>query len=196
MADKLPTPRKKLRRIQLASLNATRPVNAATVDLVRQFEGLYLKAYQDEVGVWTIGYGHTADEGDIVPAPGLVITEAKAIQLLAHDLNNHVARVQQLVTATVNDNMFGALVSFSFNLGDYNLQQSTLLSRVNTRRFSECINEFPKWNHAGGKVLPGLTRRRLSEANLFCSFPDPVVTQMQLKTHPRPRHTLEVIPRP
>jgi lysozyme len=75
----------------------------------------------------------------------------------------------------LNENMFGALVSFAFNCGLGNLQKSTLLQRVNARDYAAATSEFLKWNKAAGKVLRGLTRRRQSEANLWCSFPNPVV---------------------
>lgn len=160
---------------------ATRAISAAAVALVKHFEGCYLKAYTDAVGVWTIGYGHTADEGDLVPGPGITITQAEAERLLVHDLQREAGNVQELLKAALNDEQFGALVSFTFNVGDGNLARSTLLNRVNNRRWLDAAHdEFVKWNHAGGRVLRGLTRRRISEANLFCSFPDPVISNDDL----------------
>lgn len=161
-------------------MSQRRPINHATVDLVKSFEGLYLEAYRCPAGIWTIGYGHTGiRHNDGTVKAGRTITEAQAVDLLAYDLTNHAAGVEKLLLARpreeMNDNMFGALVSFAFNLGVGNLQKSTLLQRINARRYSDAIPEFLKWDKAAGKVLRGLTRRRKSEAALFCSFPNPVV---------------------
>lgn len=158
-----------------------RPINAATLDLVRSFEGLYLEAYLCPAGVWTIGYGHTGiRHNDGTVHKGRVLKdEHEAATLLAEDLGKFSDGVQKLLLSRprdeINDNQFGALVSFAFNLGLGNLQKSTLLQRINARDYLGAVAEFPKWNRAAGKVLRGLTRRRLSEAALFCSFPNPIV---------------------
>ncbi len=165
-----------------------RTVSPEAIDLVKHFEGCQLESYEDEVGVWTVGWGHTADEGTPLPGYKVTITQAEADAALAKDLQRHAGVVEKLLDEDVNDNMFGALVSFAFNVGDDNLRRSTLLNRVNTRRFQDALVEFPKWDHAGGRVLRGLLRRRLSEANLFCSFPDPVVAHVDLVKYRKPRH--------
>lgn len=153
-----------------------RQVNAATVALMKQFEGLYLEAYKCPAGVWTIGWGHTGlvhKDGSVYP--GLKISQERAEELLQHDLRVFCAGVIKLLypeaLARMNDNMFGALVSFAHNVGTGNFADSTLRSRVNARRWIDCIPEFAKWNRANGSVLRGLTRRRAAEAALFCSFP-------------------------
>lgn len=157
-----------------------RPLNNATLDLIRAFEGLYLEAYLCPAGVWTIGYGHTGlrhKDGTVFKGRKLN-NEAEAEQLLRGDLQTFADGVEKLLLsrprAELNDNQFGALVSFAFNCGLGNLQKSTLLQRINARDYLGAVAEFPKWNKAAGRVLRGLTRRRLSEANLFCSFPNPV----------------------
>lgn len=157
-----------------------RQVNQATLDLVRSFEGLFLEAYQDEVGVWTIGYGHTGFDvaGGAVTKGRKLADENEALQLLRIDLENVAKDVEKLLLsrpgAEINDNQFGALVSFTFNVGIGDLEKSALLRRVNARDYLGTIPEFAKWNRAGGKILRGLTRRRTAEAALFCSFPTPV----------------------
>ena len=80
--------------------------------------------------------------------------------------------VTRNVTVQLNQDQFDALVSFTFNLGEGNLKQSTLLQKVNAGDFAGAAKEFPRWNKAGGQVLPGLVRRRASEALLFQSIPD------------------------
>lgn len=150
--------------------------------LVEHFEGCNLTAYQDEVGVWTIGYGHTADEGVLFPHEGMTITQQQADDLLTQDLERNAIGVDALVKSKLNDAMFGALVSFAFNLGLGNLHSSSMLGFLNRGDFFGAAAEFPQWNHAGGKVLRGLTLRRASEQNFFCGFPSPIVVST-----PRPR---------
>jgi lysozyme len=131
--------------------------------LTKQFEGLILTAYQDSVGVWTIGYGHTGTDVQ----PGLTITEEQATILLAADVAWAVTCVNKSVKSAINQNQFDALVDFTFNLGCANLGQSTLLRLVNAANFAAAAKEFLRWNKAGGKVLNGLTRRRQAETDLF-----------------------------
>ena len=158
-----------------------RQLNAATLELVRSFEGLYLEAYKDEVGVWTIGYGHTNYDrhGPRVAKGDALKNEDEAAAILRLDLDDTAAAVEKLLLsrpgAELNDNQFGALVSFAFNLGLGNLGKSTLLQRINARDYLGAVPEFAKWNKAGGRILRGLSRRRLAEAALFCSFPPPVL---------------------
>ncbi len=83
-----------------------------------------------------------------------------------------VKAVNNAVTVPLNQDQFDALVSFTFNLGEGNLKSSTLLKKVNAGDFAGAAQEFQRWNKAGGKVLPGLTRRRACEALLFQSIPD------------------------
>lgn len=147
-------------------------INAATIALVKHFEGLHLEAYPCPAGIWTIGYGHTGiRHNDGTVFKGRTITQAEAEQLLTRDLETAAAGVQRLLlpkaAAALNENQFGALVSFAFNCGLGNLSKSTLLQRVNSLRFEACPAEFLKWNRANGRTLRGLTRRRQSEANLF-----------------------------
>ncbi|POA99413.1 muraminidase [Chromobacterium sinusclupearum] len=133
------------------------------IQLIQQFEGLRLTAYQDSVGVWTIGYGHT---GPDVRA-GLSISNSQATQLLSQDLQRFEQGVSNLVKAAINQNQFDALISFSYNLGLGNLQSSTLLRLLNQGDYQGAAGQFPLWDKAGGKVLPGLQKRRLDEQALF-----------------------------
>lgn len=133
------------------------------LQLTKQFEGCELKAYQDQVGVWTIGYGHTGTD----VKKGLTITEDQASTLLAADVAWAVTCVNKSVKVAINQNQFDALVDFVFNLGCANLGQSTLLRLLNSGQHSDAAKEFLRWNRAGGKVLAGLTRRRQAEMDLF-----------------------------
>ncbi len=137
-------------------------INQDGVNLIKSFEGLYLDAYLDPVGVWTIGYGHTEGVYE-----GMTITEAEAEELLRKDLAEFEAAVSEAVQVSLNDNQFSALVSFTFNLGAGSLFESTLLKLLNQGDFQGAADQFPRWNKAGGQELPGLTRRRKAERALF-----------------------------
>jgi len=133
------------------------------LNLTQQFEGLRLSAYADQVGVWTIGYGHTG----LGVHAGLTITQDQAAAFLASDVAGAVACVNSLVTSDINQNQFDAMVDFVFNLGCASLASSTLLRFVNTGDFADAAGQFQRWDHAGGVVVPGLLRRRQAEATLF-----------------------------
>lgn len=135
--------------------------------LTRQFEGLRLAAYQDQVGVWTIGYGHTGREVH----GGMVITADQADTLLHSDVAGAVACVNRAVTANIFQQHFDALVDFTFNLGSASLLGSTLLRHVNAGEFDLAAPQFLLWDHAGGVVVQGLMARRKAEMTLFQSTP-------------------------
>ena len=135
----------------------------AGLALTQRFEGLELSSYQDQVGVWTIGYGHT---GSTVHG-GQTITQSQADQLLRSDVAGAVTCVNNAVTANINQNQFDALVDFVFNLGCHALLTSTLLRDVNSGQFAAAAAQFQLWDHAGGVVVPGLLKRRQAEATLF-----------------------------
>jgi lysozyme len=131
--------------------------------LTQKFEGLRLTAYQDQVGVWTIGYGHTGKDVQ----PEHTITQEQANNLLMQDVASAVAAVNRLVTVAFHQNGFDALVDFAFNLGNNALAGSTLLRKLNASDFGGAAAEFPKWCKAGGKIVQGLLRRREAEQQLF-----------------------------
>lgn len=135
------------------------------LNLIKSFEGLELKAYKDSVGVVTIGYGSTGTHVSM----GQTLTVQQAEDLLRKDVSRFEEGVGKLVKVTINQNQFDALVSFSFNLGLGNLSSSTLLKKLNAGDYQGASLEFERWNKAGGKVLNGLTRRRLAEKELFLS---------------------------
>lgn len=142
-------------------------LNKAAIDLIKSFEGLETKAYQDSVGVWTIGYGHTSMAGPPIVKAGMTITAQQAEDLLRSDLKKYELMVRRNVKVDINDNQYGALVSLVYNIGEGNLKSSTLLRLINNKDFLGASNEFSKWNKAGGKVLNGLSRRRAAERKLF-----------------------------
>jgi len=136
--------------------------------LTEQFEGLQLTAYQDPVGVWTIGYGHTGADVQ----PGLTITQEQASDLLLQDVAGAVAAVNRLVTVPLTQNQFDALVDFTFNVGQGNLASSTLLRELNAGNTEGAAAQFLVWVYAKGVELPGLVTRRQAEAALFQTASD------------------------
>jgi lysozyme len=135
----------------------------AGLTLTKNFEGCRLSAYADQGGVWTVGYGHT---GPGVHA-GLTITQDQADTFLISDVAGAVACVNRLVTSSIVQCQFDALVDFTFNLGCACLANSTLLRAVNAGDFDGAANEFLRWDHVNGMVVPGLLRRRQAEAQMF-----------------------------
>ena len=143
-------------------------INPATRSLIRRFEGCRLRAYQCSAKVWTIGWGSTFYEDGSAVRQGDVITQERADRLFVILLDQFAAQVRPLITARVNDNQFGALLSFAYNAGVGALRRSTLLRLVNANPSNAAIRlEFGKWNKANGQVLAGLTRRRTAEADLY-----------------------------
>lgn len=140
--------------------------------LIKKFEGLSLKPYLCSAGIPTIGFGNTFYENmKKVTLQDETITEERADSLFNFLVTtNFVNVVNRLVIVDINQNQFDALVSFVYNLGSGNFEKSTLLKKVNQEDFIGASLEFEKWNRASGKVLNGLTKRRLSEKELFLSY--------------------------
>lgn len=134
------------------------------IALIKEFEGLRLKAYKCPGGVWTIGYGHT----DGV-RPGMVISERQAEDFLKAELIAFEKYLNDLRLA-INQNQFDALISFIYNVGTGNFSSSTMLRKVKTNPLDNSImDEFLRWVYSKGRVLPGLQRRRLAEMKLYFS---------------------------
>ncbi len=131
-------------------------------ELLKHFEGCELSAYQDSVGVWTIGYGHTKGV-----FPGMTITQGQAEQMLLTELEEYEGYIKNMVAVPLTQNQFDALVVWVYNLGPTNFKNSTLLKELNSGNYTAAGNEILRWNKAGGEVLTGLVRRREAEAQLF-----------------------------
>jgi len=132
------------------------------LDLIKKFEGCELKAYQDSVGVWTIGYGHTKGVEE-----GQEITQDEAEDMLASELDEYEGYIRDMVECDLEQCQFDALVAWVYNLGPTNLRSSTMLKRLNKKDFDDVPNQIKRWDKAGGKVLAGLVRRREAESLLF-----------------------------
>ncbi|QLS33669.1 lysozyme [Citrobacter sp. RHBSTW-00903] len=139
------------------------------IALIKKFEGCKLTAYQDSVGVWTIGYGWTQPVDGKPIRAGMTIKQETAERLLKTGMVSYESDVSRLVKVGLTQGQFDALVSFTYNLGARSLSTSTLLRKLNAGDYAGAADEFLRWNKAGGKVLNGLTRRREAERALFLS---------------------------
>lgn len=137
-------------------------ISDAGLELIKEHEGLRLRAYLDSVQVPTIGYGHTKGV-----ALGMTCTEAQADAWLREDVREAERCVNGVVSVPLTQGEFDALVSFVFNLGCSNFRQSTLLRKLNDSDYDGAAEEFSKWNHAGGIVVAGLSARRAAERQRF-----------------------------
>jgi len=137
--------------------------------LIKDFEGFSSKIYKDSAGFPTVGHGHL-----ILPHEkhlfqnGINMLQAEA--LLKADLQVAERAVSRLIKIPLSDNQFDSLVSFTFNLGSATLQRSTLRAKVNRAEHDSVPTEFMRWVYAGGKIIPGLIRRRRAEASLYSCY--------------------------
>jgi lysozyme len=133
------------------------------LQFIQRHEGYSDRIYKDRAGYPTIGYGHLIRSGEDFTNG---VTQAHAIQLLSQDTQTAVDSVNNKVKVNLSQTQFDALVDFTYNLGGNNFGQSTLLKNVNGGN-PVILQNFTDWNHAGGKVVPGLTKRRTDEFNLY-----------------------------
>jgi len=158
--------------------------SAAGINLIKEFEGVRLKAYRCPADVWTIGVGHTSAAGPPVVKAGMEITNAQAMKILANDLVKFEDGVDSAVKVPLKQNQFDALVSFAFNVGLGALAKSTLLKKLNAGQYDAVPAELMKWTKAGGKELPGLVRRRRAEAALWRGVDDSKVIKQDARVEP------------
>ena len=139
------------------------------INIIKHFEGCPTDedgncvAYQDAVGVWTIGFGHIKDvqEGD-------KWSKEKADFMLWRELEDeYESYINDYVHVPLVQCQFDALCSWVYNLGPANLKKSTLLKVLNNGEYDKVGEQIKRWNKAGGKVLQGLVLRREAEALLF-----------------------------
>lgn len=138
--------------------------------IIADFEGFVGHAYQDAVGIWTIGYGHKIVGGDgFQKNASQVISQSNAWDLLRADAQGAFNCVENGVQGDLSPQQVAALVSFCFNVGCGAFTNSTLLKNINAGDLDGAVSEFSRWIYAGGKVLGDLQRRRTQEATLFAS---------------------------
>jgi lysozyme len=156
------------------------------LNLIKTFEGFRANAYRDPVGIWTIGYGHTSMAGPPEVKEGMSVTRQEAAIILARDVAAFSDGVRRLLKRQVNDRQFSALVSFAYNVGLENFRKSSVLKAVNDGNDAAVARRLQLWVKAGGRVLPGLVRRRAAEAAMFAG--DDGVEQL---SPPREVHSLQ-----
>lgn len=136
-------------------------------NLIKKYEDCKLQAYPDPgtgAEPWTIGWGSTGP--DI--KKGTVWTQKQADDRLKVDTEKKAAAVNKLLGGSkTSQNQFDALVDFAYNLGEGNLAASTLLKLHKIGNYRGASAQFVRWNKANGKVLNGLTKRRLEESTLY-----------------------------
>ncbi len=141
------------------------------IDLIHSFEGLRLDAYPDPGtggAPWTIGWGATTDLQGKPIKPGTKWTREQADERFAVHLAKFEADVNRILNgASTTQGQFDSLVSFAYNLGPSALEGSTLMRLHKAGKFEEAAEQFKRWNRAAGRVMAGLTRRRLAEAKLY-----------------------------
>lgn len=144
---------------------AAHSISSKGVALISEFEGLSLKPYQDSVGVWTIGYGHT--EGVTAHSKPLA-SKSAAEGLLKRDLDKKYAPYIAALRLPLNQNQFDALVSFVYNVGAGGVSSTTGVGRaLRAHDWHAAADHLLDWDKAGGHTLAGLTRRRRAERALF-----------------------------
>lgn len=135
------------------------------------FEGFKYRAYKDTAGFWTIGYGTKIDREDEMKYLHEPITEEMAEYFLKRDVITAENAVLNLVSVPLEQWEFDALVSFVYNLGSGKLATSTLLRQLNAGMDKkEVAKQFERWVYSGGKVTPGLVKRREAERDLFLGW--------------------------
>lgn len=141
------------------------------LDALKRHEGLRLHAYPDPATggePWTIGYGraHGIKQGQQISAE-------TAEQYLREDLQWVEDAIRETVTAPLTQGQYDAICSLIYNIGEGAWRGSTMLRRLNERQYMQAAAEFIRWNKANGKVLPGLTNRRVLEQKMFESEGEP-----------------------
>jgi lysozyme len=151
----------------MANEGGTMNITPDGLALIKNFEGFRAHAYKDAVGIWTIGFGHTSRAGEPHVLAGLTISRDEADAILERDVNTFAEGVRHSLRVPLTDEQFSALVSFAYNVGVGAFANSSVLAAVNRQDFSAVPRRLALWNKAGGRVLPGLVRRRAAEAELF-----------------------------
>jgi len=137
-------------------------LSLAGLTMIAGYEGLRTTAYLDPVGIPTICYGHIK-----TAKLGQTKTKQECIDLLHEEAKEYVDGVKRYTYVPLSQGQLDALVSFSYNVGLNAYRNSTLRRKLNAGDYCGAAREFPRWNKAGGKVLPGLVKRRAEEQRRF-----------------------------
>lgn len=133
------------------------------LELICGFEGFSPIPYPDTAGNPSIGFGHR-----ILPNEQFTsITEDQAKTLLSQDVRFAEEAVNSCVKIGLSQNQYDALVSLTYNIGGGNFLRSTLLQKLNQQEIKGAADQFLVWDRSGTDVVPGLTKRRITERALF-----------------------------
>lgn len=130
--------------------------------MIEGFEGLRLKAYQDIVGVWTIGYGYTGP--DI--GPGVLWTREQADQALSDRLANEFEPAVAAAGEATQE-QFDAMVCLAYNIGRGGFERSTVARKHRAGDFAGAADAFLLWDKAAGQLCEPLYRRRMAERQVY-----------------------------
>lgn len=158
-----------------------RKISIQALEKLKQLEGCRLKAYKDEGGLLTIGYGHTSRAGVPMVNENSCITLEQAENILLSDLEQYEAAVNNNVKIYLNPAQFDALVLFCYNVGISAFCKSTLLRKINTQAFHDVPNEWLKWSHIKGNLSLGLLHRRSAELMLWNNQPSIIKPKRKLR---------------
>lgn len=142
-------------------------LSAGALAAIAGFEGYRSTAYNDGVGVQTIGYGTTRYASGKAVMAGDKITPDRALIELAANADEHQKRLARCITVPLAQREWDALVSWAYNVGTSAACNSTLVRKLNAGDYTAPCTELPKWNKAGGRVLAGLVKRRAAEAEMY-----------------------------
>ncbi|MGQ9444637.1 lysozyme [[Pasteurella] aerogenes] len=137
------------------------------INFIKSEEGERLTAYQDIVGIWTIGVGHTGYVDNKPVSKGMKISQDKSRELLLKDLRRFEKTVNDSVKVPLKQNQYDALVSLAFNIGEGAFARSTLVRKLNALDYQGASVQFLVWKNAGGRVSKGLLNRRKREKGMF-----------------------------
>ncbi len=165
-------------------------ISSAGLSIIKEFEGFRAQAYKPiPSDPWTIGYGTTRGV-----KPGDVMTRAEAERRLRQELVEYERAVERATGGNATQPQFDALVSFAYNVGVKGMAGSTVIKRHNSGDHQAAARAFGLWNKAGGKVWPGLTRRRAAEAALYLT-PEIVSTPLPVAEEAREAAAADEMPR-
>ncbi len=151
----------------IEELSANKKTSENGINIIKDFEGYMSKAYDDGVGVMTIGWGTTLYPDGTKVKKGDTCTKEQAEYYLKSDLKEFENTVNTVVTAALTQNQFDALVSLCYNIGSGAFSKSTLVKKLNGNKTQDAADQFLVWNKGGGKVMQGLVKRRARERELF-----------------------------
>jgi lysozyme len=149
-----------------------KPVSKVAINLIKEFEGFKDYAYIDTDGTPVIGYGLSRIGGVPVQVGDRISTTQADAALNAH-LKEISQELEQIIKVDLSDRQLSALTSLSFNVGVDSIKNSTLVQKINTEDYTGAADEFLRWDKANLqgtlRQMPGLTRRRSAERQLFLS---------------------------